>query len=415
MILAGGEQAVVQLGEDIDALFPEDFGGEGAGVKVVEAVADVAAGFAHLAGGEDIGQAGSRIVAEDVNDVVEHFGVVAEDGHHRAGDDVEGAFVGGTGDVELGGGRAPEDVPEVVLDGDRVLLGPAGPGAAEDAGAAAVANGVVAEVEAGFVAAKSLMHGGPGDEDVAGLLGIGLVAGEIPHSGEVIDGDHVAPPRPEVFVGVAFHHLEGAAHAVGELGAAVGRERGVAGFPRLLVEVGLDRIKLRKGVRYARVGEGAGGNDHGTEEDRDDREQDKISHFERTDGCFPEEDSSNLQRVACGWHSAADATGRVGDVVGRWRAGRYGKKVTNTFVFSSWTPVGTRSETGFPVSLGFAGFRPRSLLSRVWSRRAKRGECSLGVPHDGATRTRSRRGRRQDTYIHFINTNAWREALCAGL
>jgi hypothetical protein len=114
------------------------------------------------------------------------------------------------------------------LDREGVLPGPSGPGAAEDAGPTAVTEGVVAEVETGFVAAENLVGGRPCQEDVVGFLGVGLVACEIPHAREVVEGDHVAPPRPEVFVGIAFHHLERPAHDISKLGAPIGRQRGIA-------------------------------------------------------------------------------------------------------------------------------------------------------------------------------------------
>ena len=62
-------------------------------------MAHVAARLAHLAGGQNIREAGAGVVAEDVDDMVEHLGVVAEDGDHGTGDQVERAFVGRAGDV----------------------------------------------------------------------------------------------------------------------------------------------------------------------------------------------------------------------------------------------------------------------------------------------------------------------------
>ena len=174
-------------------------------------------------------------------------GVVAEDGDHGAGDQVERAFVGRAGDVVWGGGGGPENIAEIILDGDRVLLGPTGPGAAQDAGAVAVTDGVVAQIKAGLISAEDFLRGCPRDDDVVRFLGISLVAGEIPHAGEVIEGNHVTPPRPEVFVGVAFHDLEGAAHDIPELRSTIGRQRGVTGLPGFLVEVGLDGVHLLQG------------------------------------------------------------------------------------------------------------------------------------------------------------------------
>jgi hypothetical protein len=133
---------------------------------------------------------------------------------------------------------------------------------------------MVAEGEAGFVAGEAGVGGSPREEDVVCPLRVGGVAGEIPHPREVVHGGHGILPCDEVLViGPRPTDIrEGAFQLPGKLGSAGVRERGVAGLPRLLVEVGLDGVEFLKGRRNAGVRDGAGGDGHGPEQDRGDRE-----------------------------------------------------------------------------------------------------------------------------------------------
>ena len=91
------------------------------------------------------------------------------------------------------------------------------------------------------------------DVNVVCFLGIGVVAGEIPQPRVIPDGAHVLAPGSEVQVGVACDCCEGLRRVVG---IPRGQELGVAGFPRLPVQVGLDLIQILDGSRNAGMGVG---------------------------------------------------------------------------------------------------------------------------------------------------------------
>jgi hypothetical protein len=89
------------------------------------------------------------------------------------------------------------------------------------------------------------------------FLGVGAVAGEIPHARAIPDGAHVITPVNKVQIGIASDSRVGAFHLPAELGLAVVCEDLIAGLPRFLIEAGLDEIQILNG-RYAGVCVGVG-------------------------------------------------------------------------------------------------------------------------------------------------------------
>ena len=83
------------------------------------------------------------------------------------------------------------------------------------------------------------------------LLGVGIVAREIPHARAIPDGAHIIVPVNQVLVGIATDCREGAFLMPGELGSTGVCERGVAGFPRFLTAAGLKEIQVLNSGRYA--------------------------------------------------------------------------------------------------------------------------------------------------------------------
>jgi len=109
------------------------------------------------------------------------------------------------------------------------------------------------------------------------FLGVGGVAGEIPHARQIKRGLHVILPWPEVDVRGAADLCERALHGVGELGFAVAREHGVAVLPRLLIEIGLKEGQIIAAEWDAGMGIGPGGNSRRAEK-RDGCEYNEFFH-----------------------------------------------------------------------------------------------------------------------------------------
>ncbi len=281
-VFGAGEEAVVVVRVEVDALVPGHLADGGHEADAHDGVLLVAAGFLPLA-------EGGRV--EDGDGVVD--GAVAAAGFevvHRLVD--LGLVVAEDADGEDGGHVAEIPVGPVILDvrvvvveqelvvervehGDHHVLelveiggGPAGV-AAHDLGGV----GHLVTVEAGGeetvgVAGDGGEGGAPGVEDLDGFVGVGGVAGDLPAEGVLVGGGGVVVEQGAVVGrGAAIDDGDGA-RAPGALRVGAGDEFVPAAFPRL--GVGGDLLghagEVRVGVKHAGVDGGEQVGAEGAEE-----------------------------------------------------------------------------------------------------------------------------------------------------
>jgi hypothetical protein len=223
----------------------------------------VAAGLLALAGGgDDAVQHGAVAGAGggEPQGVLEHHGVVAEDGDGEDGAQRGEVPVAVGVQAVAGQGRVP-DVGEGALAAADGFRGPAVvSGVPEDLGGVDELEALDPGAELAVGAGDAGEGGGPDVEDVAGLVGVADVAGDRPHQGVLVGGGRVGDGLAGVVGGAAAPggDLSGVADGVGVLGAEVGGQGRESGGDRVapVRDRGPHPAQVGAGVQEPGVGEG---------------------------------------------------------------------------------------------------------------------------------------------------------------